>query len=195
MRPSELISGGKERRAARILTQPQARLRILIFDPPKLGALEEFFNISCVCAWLSKRRHTLRVKMFHAGDARPNASTAKFTHAAAADKEQGEAVMRGEWRPGGKKKARSWRTRQVSRILTVERVLSTFPANTATDSMLSLCYWPRDVLAAARPQLLQMWCTPRLVAQPLWQPFCPKYKCLYCISFYSFFFKILLYFQ
>lgn len=140
MRPSELISGGKERRAARILTQPQARLRILIFDPPKLGALEEFFNISCVCAWLSKRRRTLRVKMFHAGDARPNASTAKFTHAAAADKEQGEAVMRGEWRPGGKKKARSWRTRQVSRILTVERVLSTFPANTATDSMLSLCY-------------------------------------------------------
>lgn len=42
MRPSELISGGKKRRAARILTQPQARLRILIFDPPKLGALEEF---------------------------------------------------------------------------------------------------------------------------------------------------------
>lgn len=76
--------------------------------------------------------------MFHAGDAWPNTSTAKFTHAAATDKEQGEAVMRGEWRPG--KKARSWRTRQVSRILTVERVLSTFPANTATDSMLSLCY-------------------------------------------------------
>lgn len=132
------------------------------FWSAKIRSTGGIFNISCVCAWLLKRRRMLRVKMFHAGDARPNTSTVKFTHAAAADKEQGEAVMRGEWRPG--KKARSWRTSQVSRILRVERVLSTFPANTATDAMLLTALRPRS----SQAQLLQMWCTPTLLAQQLW---------------------------
>lgn len=164
MRPSELISGGKKRRAARVLTRPQARLRILIFDPPKLGAVEEFliYHVFVLGSWSAVACWEWKCFMLAMlGQTLPQQSSRTPPQLTKSRERQWWEESGGQG-----KKARSWHTSQVSRILTVERVLSTFPANTATDSMLSLCYWPRNVLAPAR--LLQMWCTPTLLAQQLW---------------------------